>query len=276
MRLLAVDIGNTDIKFGLFVDGVLKGHWRSRGDYRNTEAFSAVFRDSLAKKGVAFDTIVYSTVVPGVEEAIRQTVKYCYTLNLPMMAIRPGETRLPIDTGDYPLAQIGADRLVNICGAHLIYPQRHLVVIDFGTATTFDAITADGRYLGGSIAPGVETFAGILARKTAMLPESGLSAGVKAIGSNTDECLKSGITLGYRGLVKEILKQIRLEMQAPEVLHVATGGLADVFVNSSPDEVIFSVVDPTLTLQGLHALYLNNRESAGSTPALRGELPGAL
>lgn len=266
MNLLAVDIGNTDIKFGIFQDGVLSEQWRATGTRTHPEKFSAVLRSSLARTGVQFSAIAYTSVVPDIEYVFRKTIQYCF--NLPdhrVFSIDPAKICLPLDFSRYPLAQLGMDRLVNACSARLLHPDTPLIVVDCGTATTFDLVSADGLYLGGAIAPGLNTFAASLPEKTARLPLvdlSGKQANDIGMGLNTVACLEAGIVFGYRGLMKELLKEAIDTLDAAEFVALATGGLGEVVIRLCGLEKRFQVRDSALTLKGLALLYEYNRHNS--------------
>lgn len=263
MKLLAVDIGNSDIKFGVFNESTPVKHWRIPGSQALPERFSALVRESLAREAPDFERVVYASVVPSVNAALRKTLHYCYQLpDSALMAIEPGRTRLPLDTLDYPLEQLGMDRLVNACGARLKYPEQHLLVVDFGTATTFNLVTSDGRFLGGAIAPGLNTFSESLAIKTARLPavrwEDPLPENLR-MGRDTLACMRAGLGIGYRGVVRELLKAAVEEFESPFVKRIATGGLAETVIRLCRLEEEFDQVDPLLTLHGLRLLHEYNR-----------------
>lgn len=266
MNLLAVDIGNTDIKFGIFLDGTLSTQWRATGTRTDPEKFSALLRDSLSRAGVGFDALVYTSVVPEVESVFRKTIQYCF--NLPahrIFAIHPRYIRLPLDMGRYPLDQLGMDRLVNVCSARLLHSESHLVVVDFGTATTIDLIHQDGVYLGGAIAPGLKTFVESLHVKTSKLPLISLeekTPDTLRMGTDTVSCMQAGLGIGYRGIMKELLRAAVAEFESNNFLIVGTGGLAETAIRLCGLEKYFQVVDPMLTLRGLQLLYMYNNEPA--------------
>jgi type III pantothenate kinase len=193
MNLLAVDIGNTDIKFGIFRDGVLTEQWRATGTRTHPEKFSALLRDSLARAGAEFGALVYTSVVPDIEFVFRKTIQYCF--NLPeqrIFAVNPATIQLPLDFSRYPLEQLGMDRLVNACSARLLHPDTALLVVDCGTATTFDLVSRVGVYLGGMITPGFSTFMDSLSLKTARLPKVSLLGKTPSdlgIGTNTQSLM---------------------------------------------------------------------------------------
>jgi len=263
MNLLAVDIGNTDIKFGIFRDGVLTQQWRAAGTRAHPEKFSALLRDSLARTGADFGALVYTSVVPDVEIVFRKTIQYCF--NLPdtrIFAINPQTIQLPLDFSRYPLEQLGMDRLVNACSARMMYPDTALMVVDVGTATTFDLVSKDGVYLGGAITPGLRTFMDSLTLKAPRLPEVSLvdkTPETLRMGNNTVSCIEAGLGLGYRGLMKELLASGAQTLESDDYLTIATGGLAESVVRICGLEDDFQAIDPTLTLKGLHLLYSYNR-----------------
>jgi type III pantothenate kinase len=263
MNLLAVDIGNTDIKFGIFRDGVLSEQWRASGTRTHPEKFSAMLRDSLARAGAEFGALVYTSVVPDIEFVFRKTIQYCF--NLPdqrIFAVNPYQIKLPVDFSRYPLEQLGMDRLVNACSARLLHPDTALIVVDFGTATTFDLVNQAGEYLGGVITPGLKTFIDSLSLKTARLPQISLLGKTPDdfdIGTSTQACMEAGLGLGYRGLMKELLDTATQSLDDIPCLSIATGGLAKSVIPLCGLEEHFQETDPFLTLKGLYLLYTYNR-----------------
>lgn len=264
MKLLVVDIGNTDIKFGIFKDNVLTRQWRASGMRTHPEKFSAMLRDSLAMAGAEFDVLVYTSVVPDIEFVFKKTIQYCFHLSPSrVFAIDPQKIKLPLDMSRYPLTQLGMDRLVNACSASLLYPETNLIVVDFGTATTFDLVNAQGQYLGGAIAPGLQTFTDSLSLKTAKLPSVSLigkHADEIRIGTDTVSSMEAGLGFGYRGLVRELLKASAQELDSREFLLIGTGGLGEATIRLCGMESFFHAVDPMLTLRGLHLLYQYNQD----------------
>lgn len=265
MNLLAVDIGNTDIKFGIFRDGALTEQWRATGTRTHPEKFSALLRDSLAKTGAEFGALVYTSVVPDIEFVFRKTIQYCF--NLPdqrIFAVNPQRIQLPLDFSRYPLEQLGMDRLVNACSARLLFPDTALIIADFGTATTLDLVDTDNNYLGGAITPGLRTFSESLSLKTARLPDISVAnktPEMLQMGTNTVACLEAGIGIGYRGLIKELMAAAEQELAGQEVMCIATGGLAVPVIRLCGLDEQFQVVDPMLTLKGLYQLYEYNRKA---------------
>jgi len=279
MNVVALDIGNSDIKFGLFRHGELVKFWRasdfipvqrSGPQYKKPASFSQALRSGLSTIGSSFDGLVYSSVMPELEEILKQTLKYCFTLKRPPLAIKPGFTRLPLKVEGYSAGQLGTDRLVSACGAYLMYPNQHIILADFGTATTFDVITADGRFLGGVIAPGIEAFSSTLPQRASQLPYVPFGPCEKAIGQSTVECMQSGVSFGYLGMVKEILERMRLELTVQQGLYdvmcLATGGSAESFLNAFPANGLFAQVEPTMTIKGLYALYAEAHQPKRKVP----------
>jgi type III pantothenate kinase len=268
--LLTIDIGNTDLKFGLFVGQDLRQHWRLEGWRQRSESLNELLPKALAQAQEPFDAVAYSSVASEVEKALQEVLHQAFSLdcgqilNINPNAQPPGTSplRLPVDFSCYAAGQLGTDRLVNVCGAKNLYPKEALIIVDFGTATTFDLINAEGLYLGGAITPGLLTFSQSLSEKTAQLPPISLIEkrfDQLALGINTLSCLEAGLGLGYRGLVLELLKvsQARLEEGAYRVL--CTGGLAKTVCNLCGLETTFSECQPTLTLWGLAGLARLNQ-----------------
>jgi type III pantothenate kinase len=266
MNLLAVDIGNTDIKFGIFRDGLLIEQWRATGTRTHPEKFSALLRTSLARVGLHFGALVYTSVVPDIEAVFRKTIQYCF--NLPdqrIFVVDPDRIRFPLDLSLYPTGQLGMDRLVNACSARLLYPDTPLIIADCGTATTFDLVNAEGLYLGGAIAPGFNTFKASLPEKTAKLPFidlTGKQVSAIGMGLNTIACLEAGMVIGYRGLMKELMKEAIETLDTTEFVTLATGGLSETVIRLCALESRFQVVDSALTLKGLALLYDYNQKNA--------------
>ena len=249
---LALDIGNTDIKLGVFHHDTLVQTERIPSNRQHLEQVQAQLTEILAAIGPEL-SCAFCSVVPALDVVVRNVLKnHC---KAPPLQVLPAEIRLPFDAGDYPLTQIGADRVVNLAAAQALFPGQPVIVADFGTATTFDVLTASGRYLGGAIAPGYKTFAGILSTKTACLPQVLPQPAPSVLGHNTIECLQVGITAGYVGLVKEILTQMRVECGFHSLPCIATGGLAESVAALDAESPLFDKLAPTLTLQGLHILY---------------------
>ncbi|MBI5810869.1 MAG: type III pantothenate kinase [Deltaproteobacteria bacterium] len=253
--LFAADIGNTETVIGLFDGMSLKRHWRvSSSREKTADEYGALFLSLLSSAGVdpaGLTGAIISSVVPVINRPFREAVKEY--LAVPPLAVgeevRPA-MRLLVDNP----AEVGADRVVNAVAAYSIY-KTSLIVVDFGTAITFDYVTGDGEYAGGVIAPGIAVSAEALFLKTAMLPRVDISRPERVIGRNTAGCIRSGIYWGFAGLVDAIIVKMKAEMKtAPKV--IATGGLCRV-ISSESSEI--TGVDEFLTLKGLRILYEGHR-----------------
>ena len=199
-------------------------------------------------KNLAFDAVLLCSVVPEKAAILRE----CFASSLPFHQVTC-HSKMPLGI-DYPLpTQIGADRLANAVGVVKHYPVP-AIVIDFGTAVTFDVISAAPAYCGGVIAPGLGAMNDYLHRKTALLPLIELAEPTQAIGKSTHEAMLAGAIFGYRGLVKEILAKLLEEIGAPATI-IATGGDAALIAKGIAE---IDHVDPTLTLEGLRTLAMDN------------------
>ena len=256
--LLAIDIGNTNIVFGVFENKKLIHHWRIVTQKDKTEDEYGILIENLYRmanldlnktKGV----IISSVVPPMVRTMEELCQKY---FHITPLFVGPG-----IKTGmavryDNP-HEVGADRIVNAVAAYKKY-RKALVIIDFGTATTFDCVTNKGEYIGGVIIPGIEISLEALAERTAKLPKIELVTPDKVIGKNTISAIQSGIIFGYAGMVDAICEKIKKEMKDKNIGFYATGGLAGVI---SKETKHIEGVEPNLTLEGLKILYeMNEKE----------------
>ena len=254
--LLVIDVGNSNITFGIYKDNKLLNHWRlttdksktidSYGiDFCNIFFFSNIGRDSI--KGV-----IISSVVPPLENIIKNMcIKY---FNIEPMTVSPGiKTGMAIHL-DNP-RELGADRIVNAVAAYEKF-KTSVIIVDFGTATTFDYVSEEGVYEGGVISPGVMISLEALVRNTSKLPNVDIKKVQKVVASNTVDAIQAGIYYGYVGLVDGIIKRIKTEKkESPKV--VATGGLANLIYSESTE---IEIVDEFLTLEGLNILYNKNKK----------------
>ena len=249
--ILVVDVGNTNIVLGVYDNDRLLRTWRLATVADRTEDELAVtFDNLLAQQDLALedlDALVVGSVVPPLTTALtRMAERY---LERPAFVVGPGiktGVRLRVDNP----SEVGADRIANTLAAHRRYGGP-AVVVDFGTTTNFDVVSAEGDFLGGSFAPGLEVSAESLFGRASRLFRVPLVAPAAAIGKNTADCLRSGIVFGYVGLVEGLLTRIIAELPAaPHV--VATGGLAPTIV---PLAKGIERVDEDLTLDGLRLLY---------------------
>ena len=252
--LLVVDVGNTQTHFGTYRDGALVEHWRFTTVRDSTaDELGAVLRNLLELRGIGLAdleaSIVSSTVPQLRPEWEAMAARY---LDHGMLAVGPG-----IKTGmalryDNP-REIGPDRLVNAVAAYERV-KGACVVVDFGTAVTFDPVSAEGEYLGGIISPGVEISMEALYSRAAKLPRVDLAPPRTLIGKSTIDAIRSGIVYGFAGQVDTILRRMRAEMGECET--IATGGLSEHIVPFC-EEV--DTVDDLLTLNGLRLLFERNR-----------------
>jgi type III pantothenate kinase len=254
MMLLAVDIGNTNTLVGLFESGklVMKFRLSTRGSLTSDEGV-LLMDQLLDHAGIdreAVDGVIVSSVVPEVTGSFRQGARDHFGIE-PIM-VGP-ELDLGLQVSYTVPEEVGADRIVDAVAAWERF-KGPVIVVDFGTATTFDVITGDGRYVGGAICPGLMSGAAELSRRAARLPRVEVKVPDRAIGRNTLESMQSGIVFGAVGQVKEMVSRLSAEMgEEPKI--VATGGLVDLIASQlGPIEI-----DKDLTLRGLNILYQRNR-----------------
>ena len=253
--LLAIDIGNTNVTLGVFDKEDLRATWAIATDIKKTADEYAVFlmnllpRDGLDIKDV--DQISIACVVPPLLSTIEDMCNR-YFKTTPLV-VGPGvKTGVRICT-DNP-REVGADRIVNVAAAHRIYGGP-AIVIDFGTATTFDVLSKGGDYLGGAIAPGIVISAEALFTRASKLPRIELIPPEKAIGKNSVEAMQAGIMFGYAGLIENLVGRIRKEMGGKAKV-IATGGLSAVIASETQ---VIEIVDKNLTLVGLRLIHEMNR-----------------
>jgi len=253
--LLCIDIGNTNIVLGLYEGETLAHHWRiATGRERLADEYGPLFLVQLQhagrQPGDVHDAAIASVVPPLTGVFVDLCQRYV------------GVSPLVVDTGvrtgvrirvDNP-REVGADRVVDAAAAFRRYGGPACIV-DFGTATTFDAISAEGEYLGGAIAPGIGVAAWALTERTAKLPRVEIAAPPEVIGRNTVHSMQSGLLYGYVGMVEGMVARFRKEL-GPDMRVIATGGLAELIAQETD---VFQVVDPWLTLEGLRLIYGLNR-----------------
>jgi type III pantothenate kinase len=253
--LLAVDIGNTNITIGVFDGSKMKATWRvATGVHRMPDEYAILLLGFFENQGIAVskvtDAILCSVVPPLVgvfEDMCRRYLKVS-----PVLVEAGVKTGVRISM-DNP-REVGADRIVNAVAAHKLYGGA-VIVIDLGTATTFDAVSKEGDYLGGAIAPGIAIATEALFARTAVLPRVELTHPKKAIGRNTVAAMQSGIVFGYAGLIEGIVARIKEELGGKAKV-VATGGYAELLARETP---AIDEVNPDLTLIGLRLIYEMNK-----------------
>jgi type III pantothenate kinase len=247
--LLAVNINNTETKVGLFRGDSLESHWRlTTTPSRTPDEWAATLTAYLAQAGRSTQEVraaIVASVVPPVTQGLCEAVERATTVT---PVVVDGRSALPITLDVEEPLQVGADRLLNTLAAAQLF-HRDTIVVDFGTATTFDCITSDGRFLGGVIMPGIRTASDALIRGTAKLPATDLAPPTRVIGRRTEEAIRAGVLLGTADAVDGIVRRIKAEWPngaTPQV--IATGGLANLVV---PLVREIESVHPDLTLTGL-------------------------
>jgi type III pantothenate kinase len=252
--LLAVDIGNTNIVAGVFCGETLVRHWRLATDTRRMSDEYAVILSSLfglaSIDPVAIRGAVVCSVVPTVQAAVCNALRDTWTLEPMIISL---DLDIGIEIRYTPPRAVGADRIANAVAAVRKYGAP-AIIVDFGTATTFDCVDIRGAYVGGAIAPGLEISEEALIANTAQLPRVPLHAPEASVGSDTISSLQSGILFGYAGLVDGLVDRIQSELGLAHV--VATGGLATVI---APHTRTVQHIDMDLTLRGLQILHARNR-----------------
>ncbi|MBO1073533.1 type III pantothenate kinase [Roseomonas marmotae] len=252
--LLAIDAGNTNVVFAIHDGTEWRGRWRiaMRAD-RTSDEYAVWLLTLLGHIGIRpieIERCVIGTVVPAALYNLRRLCREWFSCE-PLVARAPLDWGFPIRV-DNP-EEVGADRLLNALAAHHHY-KGPLVVIDFGTATTFDVVDTDGAYLGGIIAPGINLSIEALHRAAARLPRIGIGRPQSVIGRSTVPAMQSGIFWGYVGLVEGIITRIRAEFGAPLKV-IGTGGLAPLLAEGTP---VMEYTAPDITLEGLRLLADRN------------------
>lgn len=253
--LLVIDVGNTNMVLGVYKDTELLDHWRISTDrQRTTDEYGVLIRELFYLNDLRADdinAIIISSVVPPVVPTLERMCQRYFGLS-PLL-IGPGvKTSMDIRY-DNP-REVGADRIVNAVAAYEKYGGP-VIIVDFGTATTFCAVDAKGVYLGGSICPGIGISTEALVQRTAKLPRIELKRTDSVICRNTIESMQAGVFYGFVGQVEGIVSRMRRELDMSARV-VATGGLAVVI---APATKAIDVVEPMLTLEGLRIIYERNR-----------------
>ncbi len=253
--LLAIDIGNSNVVLGVFDGDRLREHWRIGTNTQITsDEYGMIVKDLFGLGGFTFpqiDGVIISTVVPPLLPVMAAMSRKYFGLD-PKVVTSELKTGITL-AYDNP-QEIGADRIVNAAAAFRLYGGP-LIIVDFGTATTFCAVTGTGTYLGGAIVPGVKISADALYQRAAKLPRIELAKPATVIGRDTITAMQAGIIYGYAGLVDGIVARMKKEFAA-DARVITTGGLAELVASET---VSVNEVRPNLTLEGLRMLYDMNR-----------------
>lgn len=255
--IFVLDVGNTNTVLGVYDQDTLKHHWRIETNRNKTEdEYGMLIKSLLSHENISYSDItgiIISSVVPPIMFALERMCKKYFNLN--PLVVGPGiKTGLNIKY-ENP-REVGADRIVNAVAGIAQYGSP-LIIVDFGTATTYCYINEDKEYMGGAIAPGVNISTEALYSKAAKLPRIEIARTETIIGKNTVSAMQAGIVYGYVGQVEGIVRRMKEESGTnPKV--IATGGLASLISNESN---IIDIIDPFLTLKGLHLIYLRNQKN---------------
>ncbi len=255
--LLAVDCGNTNTVFALWDGDHVIGQWRTSTEWQRTADQYYVWLSTLMRlQGIEAQVsdMIISSTVPRVVFNLRVLADRYFNTR-PLVVGKP-DCLLPVDVRVDQGTTVGPDRLVNTVAGHAKFGG-NLIVVDFGTATTFDVVAADGAYVGGVIAPGVNLSLEALHHAAAALPHVDISKPQNVIGTNTVACMQSGVFWGYVGLVREICDRIRAEHgQVMQV--ISTGGLAPLFQQAAE---LFDAYEDDLTVDGLRIIHTYNKDN---------------
>jgi type III pantothenate kinase len=256
--LLAVDVGNTNITLGLYKGETLHVHWRLTSVHdRTSDEYGSVLLELFRRAGISesdIHAIAIASVVPpitGTFVGVGHQFFHCETL------VVDGTTNTGVRILYDDPKQLGADRIVDVAAGYKLYGGP-ACIIDFGTATTFDAVSAQGEYLGGAIAPGIGIAAQALFHRASKLPNVDLRWPPSPIGRNVVHSLQSGLMYGYVGLIEGIVARFREEL-GTETKIIATGGMAEIIAKETPAITIHA---PWLTLDGLRIIYDLNRNNS--------------
>ena len=256
--ILTLDIGNTNIKTALFDGMEMKQYWRVATDRnRTSDEYGIILMNLLRNSNIdpaSIEGIMMSSVVPQINFTIEHMCRNYFGME--PMKIEPG-VKTGINIKYENPRELGSDRIANAVAAYELYGGP-CITIDFGTATTFGAISAKGEFLGGAICPGLKLAAEALTERAAKLPRFELAKPESVIGKNTVTNMQSGIVYGYIGQVNYLIERMKREMGAPDVKVIATGGLSVLVAGESN---VIDVMDGLLTLKGLCLIYEKNAQA---------------
>src|SRR3989339_1216274 len=234
--ILTVDVGNTNIVYGLYKGPSLVSSWR-------TATSPYIFPKIMGN----ISKVIIASVVPAIDRKLAKDVKKHFHL-VPRFITAADIPLIKVKLSDKKA--IGADRVVNALAAYTLY-NKPALIIDFGTATTFDYVSAKGEYLGGAIAPGITLARDTLHQRTAKLPSVPIAPPKRVVGRSTTEALQSGLVFGYVAMVEGMVWRIKKEMKAAKATVIATGGLAKLICKYTP---VVDIIDSDLTLKGLRII----------------------
>lgn len=252
--IICIDVGNTNIKYAVFDGDALRFSFRVATDLKRTsDEYGAQLIGMLDFNGISATEIkggIFSSVVPSLDYTVEHMLRMY--LEIVPLQLAPGlKTGLKMRADN--AREVGADRIVNNVSAVKKYGcGKPLVVVDFGTATTFNILNAEGEFIGGVIAPGIKGSLDSLVSGTAKLPRVEIEAPKSVIATNTVTNMQAGIVFGFAGLVEYIIKKIKKELKAEEVFTIATGGFSETIAKETK---YINVIDKMLTLDGLKYLY---------------------
>ncbi len=255
--ILAIDVGNTNIKLGLFKENVLVSSWKMSTDVNRTadetgaiimQLFRASDIDETKIKGA-----IISSVIPQLNYSLLHALKFYFKLK-PLMVETGVKTGMAIKYENPK--ELGSDRIVN-CVAALKKYKAPFILVDFGTATTYNVVNAKGEFLGGVITAGIKTSVNALAKETAQLPRVELAAPAKIIANTTVKGIQAGALYGKAGEAKYLLQKIKGELGDTSIKVIATGGLSELIMDIEP---LFDVIDRGLSLEGLNIIYKMNND----------------
>ena len=257
--LLAINANNTNVKFGLFDGRRMVGDWRIRTESgRTADEYMVWLSQLLALAGLDHKSITETIIATVVPQTLFHLRMFCERhLNAPPLVIGEGDVDLGIRILMDKPNEVGADRLANVVGGHLLYPEP-LVVVDFGTATSFDIADGEGNFIGGIISPGINLSLEALHMATAKLPRIALEPASRVVGKDTLGAMQSGVYWGYVGLIEGLVQRIAKEFGAPFTT-IATGGLAPLFIGATP---VIAHLEPEITMRGLVEIHRLNRARA--------------
>ncbi len=256
--LLAIDCGNTNTVFSIWDGKAFVGTWRASTEWQRTADQYYVWLMTLMRLhdiDVPITDMIISSTVPRVVFNLRVLADRYF--NTRPFVVGKADCLLPVDVRVDEGTQVGPDRLVNTVAGFDLFGG-DLIMVDFGTATTFDVVDSDGAYIGGVIAPGVNLSLEALHQAAAALPHVDISKPQKVVGTNTVACMQSGVFWGYVGLVREICARIKAE-RAREMRVISTGGLAPLFQQS---EALFDAFQDDLTMHGLTVIHKYNKDNS--------------